>query len=220
MKPALWPIIPLLISVPLLIGAELNENKRQIYLLKPLSSSLMLLVAVLAFAAPNVNRGYVAGILIGLIFSFIGDVLLMLQDSKKAFLAGLVAFLLGHVAYMVTLTLYGGFYWPDLVSLAVLAVLAGIVYAAFRPNLGTMRLPVLLYIIIISLMVNRALSTLFDMQLGRTAAWMVAIGAVLFYISDLILACGRFGKPFKYHRISLALYYAGQALIGLSASYF
>jgi uncharacterized membrane protein YhhN len=49
---------------------------------------------------------------------------------------------------------------------------------------------------------------------------MVAAGALLFYFSDMILALNRFCIPFKYHRISLALYYSGQALITLTASYF
>ncbi len=51
-------------------------------------------------------------------------------------------------------------------------------------------------------------------------AWMICTGAVLFYISDLILAANRFWRPLQYHRVSLAVYYADQCLIALAASYF
>ncbi|MBN1934808.1 MAG: lysoplasmalogenase [Anaerolineae bacterium] len=220
MKPALWPIIPLLISGPLLIRAELNKNQRQIYLLKPISSASMILVALLALLLPNRNDTYLSGILIGLILSFIGDMLLMFPGNKRFLLSGLIVFLLGHVAYTITFLCVGRVHVADLASLAVLAVLAVLVFVSLRPNLGAMQIPVGLYIAVISLMVNRAIATLYDPTFATAQGWMIAIGALLFYISDLILAYGRFGKPLKYHRISLAFYYTGQVLIGLSASYF
>jgi len=49
---------------------------------------------------------------------------------------------------------------------------------------------------------------------------MISIGAVLFYLSDVVVAANRFWKPMRYHRLSLALYYGGQFLIALAASYF
>jgi uncharacterized membrane protein YhhN len=160
------------------------------------------------------------GLLVGLGLSFIGDMLLMFQSEPKLFLIGLVAFLLGHVAYAATFTLLGGFYVVDLISLVVLAILAVGLYRFLKPGLGRMRVPVIFYIVIISLMVNRAISTLFGAVLNPVQAWMVSLGAVLFYISDVILAIGRFANPFKYYRINLAFYYAGQVLIALSASFF
>jgi hypothetical protein len=48
----------------------------------------------------------------------------------------------------------------------------------------------------------------------------IALGALLFYVSDVILALHRFRFSWKYGRINLAFYYAGQALIALSASFF
>ena len=46
------------------------------------------------------------------------------------------------------------------------------------------------------------------------------LGAMLFYLSDLILAIAKFARPFKHSRLAnLASYYAGQLLIALSASF-
>jgi hypothetical protein len=49
---------------------------------------------------------------------------------------------------------------------------------------------------------------------------MILTGALLFYISDIMLAANRFWKPWRYNRISLAFYYGGQLLIALAAGCF
>jgi len=210
-----WPVIPLIGTVTLLIRAELGGKMRQAGVFKVISSALMWLVALLAIPNPTVNRTYLFGITIGLTFSFVGDVLLI-ASSNRAFLAGLVSFLLAHVAYLITLTLHGGWGWADLILLALLTVPAVKMYCTFQPGLGAMRGPVLVYIAVISLMVQRALSTLFVPRFDHAAAWLVGIGAVLFYVSDAILAYSRFVKRLPYHSFSLAFYYAGQTLIGAS----
>ena len=74
--------------------------------------------------------------------------------------------------------------------------------------------------LIISAMVSRALSAMASPVFGDEQALMVVAGAVLFYFSDVILAANRFWKPWRYHSVSLALYYSGQFLIALAASYF
>ena len=219
MKLGVWTFIPLMITVFFLIRAEFARNKARIHLLKPISSGLLIVTALLALTVPNHSMTYLTGILIGLGLSFAGDMLLMFHENHKMFLSGLVAFLLGHIAYTITLTIIGDFHPIDAVSMAVLAVWGTILVIILYPNLGKMKIPVILYIIIISLMVNRALSTLVGAAFTVSQSWMIAIGALLFYISDLILALGRFGKPFHYHRINLAFYYAGQFLLALSISY-
>ena len=83
-----------------------------------------------------------------------------------------------------------------------------------------MKFPVILYIVIISVMVNRACSTLASPEFSGLQVWMITLGAILFYISDVILALNRFWKTWQYNRISLVFYYGGQGLIALAASYF
>jgi uncharacterized membrane protein YhhN len=146
--------------------------------------------------------------------------MLMFPQNRKAFLAGLVFFLLGHVAYGVTFTLLRGFQGPDLVSgLILLAVGTGF-FVFLMPGLGTMKGPVIFYILVISFMVNRGLALIGDEAFGPCQAGLIALGAVLFYVSDVIVAVARYAKPFRYNRISLAFYYAGQFLIALAASLF
>ena len=219
MSQALLPIPFLIVTVALLIRAEFRSEKRQTYFFKPLSTLLVILVAALSFSAPNAQAGYTVGILVGLLLSLGGDVALMFP-SGKAFLTGLVLFLLAHVVYSVIFTLFNGFDPGDLASGAVLLALAVVAYRYLEPGLDKMKGPVSGYIAIICLMVNRAISAFFGTAFTETQAWLIAIGASLFWVSDLILALNRFRRPFAAHRISLAFYYGGQLLIALSPAYF
>jgi len=215
----LAPIPLIALAVFLLIRAEFRSDRRQIYVFKPLSTLLVIGVAALSLSTPGVRVGYTAGVLAGLILSLGGDVALIFP-SAKAFQAGLVLFLLAHVAYAATFTLFNGFYPGDLISGGVLLGVAVVVYRYLEPSLGKMKGPVIAYMAIICLMVNRAMSTVFGTTFTRTQAILMSAGAFLFWISDLILAVNRFGRPLKYHRISLAFYYGGQLLIALSPAFF
>jgi uncharacterized membrane protein YhhN len=215
-----WLVVPFVaVAVFLLIRAQLRAAPRQVYVLKPLSTLLVILVAALSLGAPGAQAGYTAGVLVGLVLSLGGDVALMFQSSR-AFMAGLALFLLAHVAYAVTFTAHNGFHPGDLASGAVLLALAVAVYLYLRPGLGKMKGPVIGYVVIICLMVNRAVSAFFGAAFTPTQAWLITIGATLFWLSDLVLAVNRFRRPLKRHRLSLALYYGGQLLIALSPACF
>lgn len=220
MKTALYLLPVLAVMVFFLIRAEFRKAQRQIYALKPLATLLVIAAALLSFREARMNLTYTVGVLVGLALSFGGDIALMFQANRKAFMIGLVLFLLAHVAYAVTFTLLVGL--DAIVWIAALVLLScGVsIYRLFRDGLETMKVPVIVYIVVISVMVNQAVATFNSSVFNTMQAWMIVIGAALFYISDVILAANRFWKPFQYNRISLAFYYAGQFLIALAASYF
>jgi uncharacterized membrane protein YhhN len=214
----LIPIPLLAIAVTLLVRAHLHSKQRQVYLWKPLSTLLVIATALLTLLAPNVEPLLVVGITVGLILSLGGDVALMF-DSARAFLVGLVLFLLAHVVYAAVLTALSGFQRADLISGAILALLGAGIYLYLWPGLGRMKGPVALYVVIICFMVNRATSTFFSESFTSSQAWLLTIGATLFWLSDLVLAVNRFRHPFELNRLSLYLYYGGQLLIALSPAY-
>lgn len=220
MKPTLYVIPVLTVTVILLIRAEILGKQRQIYILKPISTLLVIAAAALSLLEPVQNPIYIIGVLAGLLLSFGGDIALMLKKHPKAFTRGLVLFLLAHVAYTVVFIQLGTFSGRDLLS-AGLLLLAGIMcYRLFRRNLGKMKIPVIAYIVIISVMVNRAAAAFTSPVFSHKQAMIIFFGALLFYISDIFLAANRFWKSWPYNRISLAFYYSGQLLIALGASYF
>jgi uncharacterized membrane protein YhhN len=215
----LIPIPFLAVTVTLLVRAELKHLQQQVYLLKPTSTLLVIAVALLSFLTPAGQPSFTLWITVGLILSLGGDVALMFK-SNKAFLTGLVLFLLAHIVYTISFTVPNGFHPQDLVTGGILLVLGTAIYLYLLPGLGRMKGPVVLYILVICLMVNRAISTFFGDFFTTTQAWLLTLGATLFWLSDLVLAINRFRHPFEANRFGLFLYYGGQLLIALSPSYF
>lgn len=215
----LLPIPIVVVTVILLVRARFRADQKTEYVMKPLSTMLVILVALLSLLQPHAVPSYTLLIALGLLLSLGGDVALMLR-TQRLFLIGLVLFLLAHVVYTIAFTVPNGFHRQDLVTGLVLLVLAAATYFYLRPGLGKMNAPVLLYILIICFMVNRAISTFFGSAFTGTQAWLVSLGAVLFWLSDLLLAINRFRRPFRAEPAGLFLYYAGQLLIALSPSYF
>lgn len=215
----LIPIPFLAVTVTLLVRAELKHLQQQVYLLKPTSTLLVIAVALLSFLTPAGQPSFTLWITVGLILSLGGDVALMFK-SNKAFLTGLVLFLLAHIVYTISFTVPNGFHPQDLVTGGTLLVLGTAIYLYLLPGLGRMKGPVVLYILVICLMVNRAISTFFGDFFTTTQAWLLTLGATLFWLSDLVLAINRFRHPFEANRFGLFLYYGGQLLIALSPSYF
>jgi len=152
-----------------------------------------------------------AWLVVGLVLCAAGDLLLL--GSGRSFDLGLVVFLLGHVAYIgaFATALPPGEWWRLAVVPLVLAAAAAARW--LWPHLGRRRLPVAAYIVVISAMVWAAISV------ARAGALpsIVAVGAILFYLSDLAVARHRFVKAeFLNRGIGLPLYYAGQVLIAMS----
>lgn len=164
---------------------------------------------------------------LGILFSLAGDVLLMIS-LDRLFLAGLVAFLLAHVAYIIgfnipvpEISLWG-------IALAVIIGVGGarvirrILSAVEAKGQGRMRMPIIVYGVVISVMVLSAMMKQTDLTWEAGAALLVGAGAVLFYISDIILAWNKFVAPIRHGRIyNIAAYHLGQiALIaGVIAQY-
>jgi uncharacterized membrane protein YhhN len=230
--PTWWPVPVLLVTVGALILVDERaphngpRNLRWVAVWKPLSTLLVILIAALAFTRPNVDATYSALVLAGLLLSLAGDVLLIFPSSR-AFTFGLVAFLCAHLAYIAAFvhvqTAYalGSNRPAEVISAAVLALVAGAVFGLLRPTLGKMKAPVVLYMLVISVMVHRALATALVYPTASPFPMLIVAGALLFYASDAILAIDRFklgGAMPRGHLLNLSTYYAGQLLIALSVS--
>lgn len=153
-----------------------------------------------------------AWLVVGLVLCAAGDLLLL--GSGRSFDLGLLTFLLGHCAYVgaFATALPPSAWWRLVVAPLVLAAVAALRW--LWPHLGRRRLPVAAYIVAISAMVWGAVAVARAGALPAT----VAVGAILFYLSDLAVARHRFVKAeFLNRGIGLPLYYAGQVLIAMAA---
>lgn len=199
-----------LITAVLAIRAEYLPKRTQLYIFKPLTTLLIIRLAYMdAGVAPPLYRWL---ILAGLIFCLGGDVFLMLP--AKYFIVGLVSFLIGHIFYIAAFVGDGGFNLA-LGWLAPLIVYGVVIYRLLHSHLGKLRGPVIIYVLAILTMAWQALGRW--SAFGTTGALLAAAGAVLFVISDSVLALDRFRQKFPSARIIvLSTYWAAQWLIALS----
>lgn len=198
------------VSVVLLLVSTRRASGLGERVFKPLASTAFVAAAI----ANGAHRSaYGTAVLVGLMFSWWGDVLLI-SRARRVFLGGLVAFLLGHVAYSVAFLRRGVSPGATLVSLLLLLVplyFVGrwLVPAVDRP----MRAPVLAYMAVITLMVALAVGTF----AARGEPW-VLVGAVAFYLSDLSVARDRFIAPGWNNKLwGWPLYFGAQLVLGYCA---
>jgi len=197
-------------SALLHIRAEYKGPRVHVYLFKPLTMVFIILL-VLQGARPDASL-YKYAILAGLGFSLVGDIFLMLP--LKRVIAGLVSFLVAHLCYIVAfsvgirLSVSG---W--LLALFLLYVI--IMFAILFPRLGKMRLPVLVYELVIVMMAWRAVERW--VQTGDAGALLALAGAILFVISDSAWAINQFVRRYKSAQaLILSSYFCAQWLIALS----
>jgi uncharacterized membrane protein YhhN len=176
----------------LVAGLQLLSRPMGWDVLHVVSKSLLVPLLACFYATSVVTRS--TALLAALFFCWLGDVILIFPDY---FLAGLGAFLIGHVMYILS---YRQHQWEDTsrellvpqkirYSLPVILSGTGLV-VVLLPALGGMTIPVLVYAIVIVVMVMTAM-----FRFGRTNSpsfWLVFGGAIIFMTSDSILAINKF----------------------------
>lgn len=210
-------------ALALVLRAEIGHDRGGRYRWKPLASLAFIAVPLCAGAVGGDGaRAEAAGwVLAGLVLGAVGDVLLMF-DARRAFLGGLVAFLLGHIAYVIAFaTLAAPATWlagPMALLVAIPALAGAVVLRWLWPHLGSLRLPVIAYVLVISVMVvGGAAISVHGSALGARGDALATAGAVAFYASDLTVARDRFvAKGVENKLIGLPLYYGAQLLIAWS----
>ncbi|MET6998965.1 lysoplasmalogenase [Chitinophaga defluvii] len=183
------------------------------------SKPLLMVLLALYFMS---NTGHVRAIyryllLAALAFSFGGDVLLMFDGRGMTFfIAGLGSFLLAHMMYILFFLKirYTNDPRPDCHYFAAFITEAIVIAFIFfmLPYLGDMTIPVIIYAIGISFTLLCALHA-FRLQ-QQTAGWYCILGAILFIISDSLIAVGKFYQPIPLGGVLVMLTY-GLAQAGL-----
>ncbi len=187
------------------------DSRRGLHLVtKPLTTGLI--IAVAAVAAAPMPPAYKALVLGGLFFSLLGDIALMFPD--RWFTAGLAAFLTAQILYILAFKPRPGQHVSPATFLPF--VLFGLLmFFLLAPKLGPMKVPVFVYIAAITMMAGFAAVRFIDR--GGTKPLFAFAGAVLFLVSDSVLAYDRFARKVPGARIIiLGTYFPAQLLIALS----
>ncbi len=212
---AVFPLIAVFTLGALLYYGERVDNRRVKWMLKPATSALFLLTAL----AAGPDTRYDRVLFVGLVLCLFGDVFLI-SSEKKWFLAGLAAFLTGHVAYIVAFNGLAPVTSLNILPLAAIVLVSVSLFLYFRPHLGDMLISVIAYITVITIMLCGAWAVFQANPDGTDPnfRYFVAIGAAAFYLSDISVARDRFLKNvgFTNRLVGLPLYYLGQFLLALS----
>jgi uncharacterized membrane protein YhhN len=212
---ALAATIGCAIACAALVAAEWRGAAAARAIAKLAASAAFLVVA----ASVDAGRAHGGWTLAGLALGAAGDAFL-LGRGHRMFLGGLIAFLLGHLAYVAGLAaLVPPARWPGAAgAYAALPIAAGLAaLARLWPRLGRLRGPVILYVAAIAAMVVGALAALGDGALPAPQRTYLAAGAALFFVSDLAVARDRFiARELANRAWGLPAYYAGQLLIAWS----
>jgi len=208
----------LLFAVAVLDWVAVAKSWKRIeYFAKPATMILLLIWLVLV----GLNKIPLICFALGIFFSLAGDVFLMLsyaRFSDRWFIPGLAAFLLAHISYIVGLNVplpNVSLLWSSLVALilalAAARLLRRIISSIHQKGLKRMAFPVGLYGAVITLMLLSALLTLSNLDWKPLTSILVASGALLFYMSDSVLAWNKFVSPLRNGRlINMILYHLGQ----------
>ncbi len=176
------------------------------FIAKPL---LIPVLIVLLFYSRSVTAGKKL-LLIGLFFSWLGDVLLMLEQKHPLFfIFGLASFLTTHIFYIIYFLRIKSHEasllqkQPLLIAL-VLAYGITLVWQLY-PYLSDLKLPVIIYAAVICSMLLCSLHIFF--KVNKKAARYYLLGAAAFVLSDSLLAINKFYQPFAYAGIFIMLTY-------------
>ncbi len=203
-------LITIFLTGAITIASFYPEKARRVYIFKPLTTLLILFLAIMPNSPPS--PAYKQFVVAGILFSMAGDIILMFD--KKYFIGGLASFLVAHIFYSIA---FGGQAMFQLKWLALLPFLiAGILMGGYLwGGLGKMKIPAAFYIAAILCMGWMAA----NLWLLQPARWSMAalVGAILFVFSDAALAINRFRRPFHSSQFwVLGSYYAAQSLLALS----
>jgi uncharacterized membrane protein YhhN len=199
-----------LVSAAAAILADYKENRSLVYVLRPLTMVLIILIALMAPTPALSSYKYL--ILAGLWACLAGDAFMMLRNKKV--MAGMASYLVALLFYIGAFSRGLKFslaFWPFL----VLAAYAVFFAKGLLPHLGRKKIPVILYVAAMTIMAW--LSAERYIQMKEFHSLSAYSGAVLFLISDSAWAVNYFVRKRRLAQVLiLSTYFVAQWLIAVS----
>ena len=192
----------------------------------PVSKTLLMpvLMVLLVSSSPRPLPDLFFVILSALLFSWAGDVFMLFQlQSPGFFIVSLVSFLCAHLAYItffVKIKKTAAGWWKKNIHVVVIVLAYGfLLLALLWKKLGDMQIPVLIYTICI---ISMLLTCMRTQPVVPKVIWIwLGVGALLFVISDSLLALNKFMHPFLFAGPLIILTYGlAQLLIVIGSTRF
>ena len=172
---------------------EKYDNKTIRYITKPILMPLIILYYSFGVGFQSIYWL----LIIALVFGWLGDIFLMLGHEGNWFMLGLGSFLIGHIFYIILYILINEniLMFPvwGLFLLIPLIFLALLFYSKIHGKMEQLTVPTIIYLITIFSMSVCALLLLSKFEL--ISFLFVYLGAILFMVSDGLIALNKFNKP-------------------------
>jgi uncharacterized membrane protein YhhN len=209
---ATGPALLCAVAALLLVISDFRSWRPGRYLFKPLAALAFLW---LAMTLDPLKSDFGILLLVGLLLCAAGDILLMFE-SEKAFLAGLVSFLCGHLFYAMAFSRLPMNMLGLGLSLVPALILVGGCLYWLRPHLaGLMARAVPAYMLVIAAMLLFA-----SMTAGQAGAALIIAGAWGFACSDLAVARRQFVVASPFNGLwGTPLYFGSQMLLAASLAF-
>ncbi|OUS02529.1 lysoplasmalogenase [Flavobacteriales bacterium 33_180_T64] len=193
-----------IVSAELICGS-IDTLEHLHYIFKPAIVVSLLIFFWMKSASLKFNLRLI--IVLALLFSLTGDLLLMFVDvAPNYFLFGLVSFLLAHIMYCIAFLTHRNKTLKPYGFIAILLIYASGLFYLLKGGLNDMLIPVIVYMLVILSMSTTAF--LRKNNVVKRSYIFVFLGALMFMVSDSILALNKFYAPLAYSNISIMLTYA------------
>ena len=211
-------LVPVAVVLIVLYGqARKKQNLELVKIVQPVGCLVSILIALGALMAPEANTGFILWITVGMVLCFVGDINNVNMDDDATVIRGLIIFVFGYLAYGVGLTIYNGFHKADIITAIPLLVIYFGFLAYTWKGLGSFKVPVIFYAMIMPFMVWRAFSTFFGDAFSTTQAALFSLGTLVLFLGDIEFGIYRFRKPIPMH-FGPYFYLGGQLLIAMGLS--
>ncbi|MBQ8028889.1 MAG: lysoplasmalogenase [Clostridia bacterium] len=224
------------VTVPIFLKYYWPKKCKMSFLFKMISATLFVLSGYLAMKVSGNSTPYATYMLWGLVFGWLGDAFLhVLSEKMFYFVLGVIAFLTGHVFYIIAFqqaikTTYpdaAAFEWYEIVTVvAVCALILGLVFGL--KLISKEKTPLVLGLCVYAVVILAMLLKAFRFIIGEFAYGMndnmamisitVGLGAILFVLSDgslgAILALNK--KARSWRIFNIITYFAAQILLAAS----
>jgi uncharacterized membrane protein YhhN len=198
--------------------ARQHNDLATVAVVQPVITILCIVTALLSLTRPGTNRKLMVWLCAGLVIALLGDFLNLNMTDPAVVIRGLVIAIIAYMTYAIGLTIINGFHKQDLYVGAAALVFYACLMSYLWPYLGAMRIPGLIYGLVLPFLVTRAVSAFFGDRISKAQAALLTAGTAMLYLGDIEFALHTYTKGVPM-LLGPVLYPGGQLLIALSASY-
>lgn len=201
----LFFIIYVIVLILELIFDNTESLKHFHYITKPLLVSSLILFFLQHYRHNDTNTKQL--VLSALIFSLLGDILLMFTETNSLFfIGGLIAFLMAHIMYILVFIKKRNMTKKALPFMLLLLGYGIGIFYILKDGLGDLFMPVIIYMLVILTMGTTAF--LRKGSVPKNSYILVFSGALFFIISDSLLAFNKFYHPLPLANVWIMTTYA------------